>query len=101
MDGLLYYQRLLYILDGPYRLQILQSCYDFHIVGHFGFNKTMELTIYRAISGGHRCGKPLRIILQTVTYIPVPRLLVIVRTGYYAHCQIQRNHGPQYLWISS
>jgi hypothetical protein len=43
MDGLLYYQGLLYISDGPYRLQVLQSRHDFPAVGHFGFNKTMEL----------------------------------------------------------
>jgi hypothetical protein len=49
------------------------------------------------ISGGHRCGLPLRIILQHVTYVLVPRLLVIVRMSYYAHCQSQRNPGPQYL----
>jgi hypothetical protein len=43
MDGLLYYQRLLYIPNDPCRLQVLQSCHDFPDVGHFGFNKTMEL----------------------------------------------------------
>jgi hypothetical protein len=36
-----------------------------------------------------------------VTYNPVPRFLVIVRTGYYGHCQFQKNFGSQYLWISS
>jgi hypothetical protein len=44
MDEILYYQRLLYIPDGIYRLQVLQSCHIFPAVGHFGFNKTMELT---------------------------------------------------------
>jgi hypothetical protein len=39
------------------------------------------------IFGGHRCGKPLRIMLQHATYDPVPRFLVIVRIGYYAHYQ--------------
>jgi hypothetical protein len=43
MDGLLNYQRLLYIPDGPCRLRVLQSRHDFPVVGHFGFNKTMEL----------------------------------------------------------
>jgi hypothetical protein len=43
MDELLYYQRLLYILDGPCRLQVLQSRHDFSTIGPFGFNKTMEL----------------------------------------------------------
>jgi hypothetical protein len=43
MDELLYYQGLFYILNGPSRLQVLQSRHDFPTVGHFNFNKTMEL----------------------------------------------------------
>jgi hypothetical protein len=43
MDGFLYYQGLLYIPDGPCRLQVLQSRHDFPTARHFGFNKTMEL----------------------------------------------------------
>ena len=42
-DGLLYYQGLLYVPEGPCRLQVLQSRHDFPAAGHFGFNKTMEL----------------------------------------------------------
>jgi hypothetical protein len=55
--------------------------------------------LYCMIFGGYKYRKPLRIMLQHVTYVLIPRLLVIVHTGYYAHCQFQRN--PQYLWISS
>jgi hypothetical protein len=40
IDGLLYYQGLLYILDDPCQLQVLQSRHDFPITGYFGFNKT-------------------------------------------------------------
>jgi hypothetical protein len=58
-------------------------------------------SLYRLISGGHKCGKPLRIMLQRVTYIPVPRFLVIVRMGYYAYYQFRKNPGPRYLWILS
>jgi hypothetical protein len=43
MNGFLYYQGLLYIPNGPCRLQVLQSYHDFSTTGHFGFNKTMEL----------------------------------------------------------
>jgi hypothetical protein len=43
MDGLLYYQGLLYIPNSPCQLQVLQSHHDFPTVGYFGFNKTMEL----------------------------------------------------------
>ena len=42
-NGLLYYQRLLYVSKGPCRLQVLQSRYNFLSAGHFGLNKTMEL----------------------------------------------------------
>lgn len=42
-DGLLYYEGLLYVPEGPCRLRVLQSRHDFPAAGHFGFNKTMEL----------------------------------------------------------
>ena len=42
-DGLLYYEGLLYIPEGPCRLRVLQSRHNFPSAGHFGFNKTMEL----------------------------------------------------------
>ena len=43
LDGLLYYEGLLYVPEGPCRLRVLQSRHDFPSAGHFGFNKTMEL----------------------------------------------------------
>jgi hypothetical protein len=43
MDGLLYYEGLLYIPDGPCRLQVFQFYHDFLPAGYFGSNKTMEL----------------------------------------------------------
>lgn len=42
-DGLLYYKGLLYVPEGPLRLQVLQARHDLPAAGHFGFNKTMEL----------------------------------------------------------
>jgi hypothetical protein len=45
IDGLLYYQGLLISPDGPCRLRVFQSHHDFPAVGHFGFNKTMELIL--------------------------------------------------------
>ena len=42
-DGLLYYEGLLYVPEGPCRLRVLQSRHDFPSAGHFGYNKTMEL----------------------------------------------------------
>ena len=40
---LLYFEERLYIPEGPIRLRVLQSRHDFPAVGHFGFNKTLEL----------------------------------------------------------
>ncbi len=45
-DGLLYHDELLYILESPVRLQVLQARHDTLVVGHFGFNKTMELMFH-------------------------------------------------------
>jgi hypothetical protein len=42
-DGLFYFKGLLYIPLGPTRLKIIQMRHDLPTVGHFGFNKTMEL----------------------------------------------------------
>jgi hypothetical protein len=43
------------------------------------------------ISSGHKCEKPLRIMLQHVTYIPIPRFLVTVCMDYYIYYQFRRN----------
>jgi hypothetical protein len=43
VDNLLYFEERLYILEAPTRLQVLQARHDFPVVGHFGFNKTLEL----------------------------------------------------------
>jgi hypothetical protein len=42
-DGLLYFKRLFYVPPGPTRLKIIQMCHDLPAIGHFGFNKTIEL----------------------------------------------------------
>ena len=42
-DRLLYYEGLLYVLEGSCQLRVLQSQHDFLSAGYFGFNKTMEL----------------------------------------------------------
>jgi hypothetical protein len=42
-DGLMYHDRLLYILEGLVRLQVLQGKHDTLVAGHFGFKNTMEL----------------------------------------------------------
>jgi len=39
----LYFEERLYILDGPLRFQVLQARHDLVAVGHFRFNKTLEL----------------------------------------------------------
>jgi hypothetical protein len=44
VDDLLYFEECLYILEGPTQLQVLQTYHDFPTIGHFGFNKTLELT---------------------------------------------------------
>jgi hypothetical protein len=92
MDGLLYYQGLFYILGGLYRLQVLQSCLLQDILA-----STKPWNLYCAISGSHKCEKLLKVMLQHITYVPIPRFLIIVRTSYYVHCQFRRNPGPQYL----
>jgi hypothetical protein len=43
VDDLFYFEERLYILEGPTRLRVLQARHDFSTVGHFGFNKTLEL----------------------------------------------------------
>jgi hypothetical protein len=45
VDDLFYFEERLYILKGPARLQLLQTRHDFSTVGHFGFNKTLELIL--------------------------------------------------------
>jgi len=41
-DNLLYFEERLYILDGPFYLQILQAPHDLPTIGYFGFNKTLD-----------------------------------------------------------
>ena len=41
--GFLFWQNLLYVPNGPPRLQILQHCHDTPMAGHFGVRKTLEL----------------------------------------------------------
>jgi hypothetical protein len=43
VDDLLYFEERLFIPEGPARLRVLQAHNDFPTVGHFGFNKTLEL----------------------------------------------------------
>ena len=95
-----------YIIKGYFISQMVHVNFKFsNLVMTFLLQDILALTnpwnLYYMIFGGHRCGKPLRFMLQHVTYVPVPRFLVIVYTGYYAHYQFQRNPGPRYLWISS
>jgi hypothetical protein len=42
-DGLLYRGGLLYIPNGVTRLQVLETCHNSHLAGHFGISKTMKL----------------------------------------------------------
>jgi hypothetical protein len=42
-DGLLYFKGLLYVFLRPTQLKIIQMRHNLFAVGHFGFNKTMEL----------------------------------------------------------
>ncbi len=42
-NGLLYFDGLLYVFNGPTQLQVLQAMHNVLVVYHFGFNKTMEL----------------------------------------------------------
>ena len=41
-DNLLYFEERLYVPSGS-RLSVLQARHDLPVVGHFGFNKTLEL----------------------------------------------------------
>ena len=42
-DGLLYRNHLLYVPEGSCRNQVLQTCHDDPLAGHFGVAKTLEL----------------------------------------------------------
>ena len=42
-DGLLYRDHLLYVPEGSCRTQVLQTCHDDPLAGHFGVAKTLEL----------------------------------------------------------
>ena len=39
----LYFEKRIYIPDGLHRFQVIQARHDLPAVGHFGFNKTLEL----------------------------------------------------------
>jgi hypothetical protein len=39
----IYHDGILYVLDGPVRLQVLRAKHDVLATCHFGFNNTMEL----------------------------------------------------------
>ena len=41
--GFLFRRNLLYVPDGPPRLQVLQHCHDSPMAGHFGVRKTLDL----------------------------------------------------------
>ena len=45
-NGILYYKRLFYILEGLNQLLVFKSWHDFPLVRHFGFNKTMKLIFW-------------------------------------------------------
>ena len=42
-DGLLFFKKLLYVLNGFCRLRIVQNCHDIYTTGHFGSTKTLDL----------------------------------------------------------
>ena len=42
-NGLLFHQGLVYVPPGSLRLQVIQSCHDSPLSGHFGLGKTLEL----------------------------------------------------------
>jgi transposase InsO family protein len=46
-NGFLFRKDLLYIPDGPARLQVLHQCHDIPMAGHFGVQKTLELVTRR------------------------------------------------------
>ena len=35
-DGLLFFNKILYVPNGSYRLRVVQNCHDTYTVGHFG-----------------------------------------------------------------
>ena len=42
-DGLLFFNKLLYVPNGSCRLQVVQNCHDTYTTGHFGSTKTLAL----------------------------------------------------------
>jgi hypothetical protein len=95
-----------YIIKGYFLSQMVHVNFEFSspvmtFLLHDILASTKPWSLYYVISDGHKCRKLLRIMLRYVTYVPVLRFIVIVRMGYYVHYQLQRNPGPQYLWILS
>jgi hypothetical protein len=87
-----------YIIKGYFASQMVHVNFEFSSpVMTFLLQDILASTkpwnLYRMISGGHKCGKPLRIMLRHVLYVPVLRFLVIIRMGYYAYCQFRKNPG--------
>ena len=43
IDGIPHFQNRMYVPDGPLRLEVLESCHDSKLAGHYGTRKTLEL----------------------------------------------------------
>ena len=94
-----------YIIKGYFIFQMVNVDFKFSnpimiFLLHNILASTKLWSLYPVISDGHNCGNSLRTMLQHVTYVPIPRFLIIGYIGYYAHCQFRKNHDLQHLWIS-
>jgi hypothetical protein len=102
VDDLLYFEECLYIPEGLACLRVLQARHDFPAVGHFGFNKTLELIsrdfwwpqMWKAV-------KEFVLSCNTCSRSKNPRHHHIVRIDFCNHYQFQANLGLLFPWTSS
>ena len=46
-NGLLFYKNIVYVPDRSPHFQAIQHCHDTSMVGHFGINKTLDVSLWR------------------------------------------------------
>jgi hypothetical protein len=99
VDDLIYFEGLLYILEGLVYLCILQVCHDF--LASIILNSTKLKNSFFKIFGGLKCGRPSKNLCSLMTLVLDHRILGINPMGFYNHCLFSNNHCLPYLWTSS
>ena len=98
-NSFLFRQNLLYVRDGPPRLQVLQHCHESPMAGHFGVRKTLDLI-------SRHCWWPLLrnfvegYVQSCDIYVVDQRVVVTDPMAYYNHFPFRKLIGSRYLWTS-